>query len=122
MCPPPLFYRQINCLSLPSAPPCHMPGTRSLRIADVHLRQKHIRKTLYLYAQLVENRYELLVKRLVRTYGIAERHVDNLVVAHAYHHVALPLHYSVDCSHAGAARQNAVVRRRASSALQMAEN
>lgn len=48
MCPPPLFYRQINCLSLPSAPPCHMQGTRSLRIADVHLRQKHIRKT-YIY-------------------------------------------------------------------------
>ena len=53
-------------------------------------------------AELVEHLYELAVEWLVAAYGLAERHIYNLVVAHTYHYIALSLLYGLDGSYASA--------------------
>jgi len=58
--------------------------------------------------QLVKHRDETLVETFVSTNTLREGHIDDVVVAYAYHHVALTLKDSLDGSHTRAAGQDAV--------------
>ena len=65
---------------------------------------------------------KFLVERLVASNGLHKRYIHHLVVANAHHHVALPLHDSLDGSHTRTTGQNAVVSRRTAATLQVSEN
>lgn len=75
-----------------------------------------------LNAQLVKDGDELAVERLIATYSISERYVDDLIVAHTDHDVALSLHDSLDSADTGAACEDTVAGRWATAALQVSEN
>ena len=59
-------------------------------------------------AQFVEHGNQSLVKSLVGADTLGERYIDNIVVAIAYHDVALPLHNSLYSTDTRAAGQDAV--------------
>ena len=57
----------------------------------------------HLNTQLIKYREKTLVKTLVSADALREGHIDDVIVAYAYHHVALALHDGLDGPHARAA-------------------
>ena len=66
---------------------------------------------LILDAQFVEYCDESFVETLIGTYALGERYIYYIVVAIAYHHVALPLFDSLDSTNTCTTCQNAVASR-----------
>ena len=62
----------------------------------------------HLNTQLIKYREKTLVKTLVSADALREGHVNDVVVAYAYHHVALTLHDSLDSTYTRTAGQDAV--------------
>ena len=73
-------------------------------------------------AEFVEHLDELLVERLVGADAFGEGHVDDLVVTHADHDVALSLLDGLDGPDTRPGGEYAVVGRGSAATLQMAEN
>ena len=76
----------------------------------------------HLNTQLIKYREKTLVKTLVSANALREGHIDDVIVAYAYHHVALTLHDGLDGSHTRAAGQDAVACRRRAATLQVTED
>ena len=73
-------------------------------------------------AQFIENFDKFPVEGLVSTDGLAEGHIDHLIVAHTHHDVALSLAYGLDGTHTRAAGQDAVVGRGRTATLQVTQD
>ncbi len=83
---------------------------------------QQLKHTLILYTELVEHLDKLLVERLVAPDGLAQGHIDHLVVSHAHHDIALPLQYGLDSAYTRAAGKYPVAGRGTTSTLQMPQN
>ena len=75
-----------------------------------------------LNTQFIKYFNQPFVKALVRTDTLGEGYIDNVVVAVAYHHVALALLDGLDGTYTRTTGQDAVTGRRTAAALQVAED